>query len=509
MSPTPSFYWFDYETFGTQPAWDRPCQFAGIRTDMDLNEIGQPMTLYCRQTMDYLPHPAACKVTGLSPQAVNEKGLSEKDFIQRILDQIGQPGTCSLGYNSIRFDDEFTRHTLFRNFHDAYEYEYKDGNSRWDLLDIVRLTRALRPDGIQWPTNDDGTPSNRLEHLSAINGIEHGQAHDALSDVRATIGMARLIRQMQPRLFDFAFRNRTKHAVGELLDTTQPKACLHVSGMIPAARSHLAVILPLTLHTQNRNGVIVLDLHQDPTPLLDMSADEIARALFQKSNVTTAAVTEPSVAGQTAASLHHARPGLHTVQVNKCPVIVPLSTLRDSDAARLDIDMSLIQKHERIARALLERDMKQKIIAAMTRTWDDAAVDVEGSLYGGAFLSADDRQRASALRESEPQSITDIAAHFDDKRLIELAWRYQARNHPDSLNDEQQSQWREYCRDRLNNPATAWLSFDQFDFEMQNTVWDNNMISLKNALQEYRNLLNGESRPAPDTQIIGQEAVQE
>ena len=483
MSPTPSFYWFDYETFGTHPAWDRACQFAGIRTDMELNEIGKPMTLYCRQTMDYLPHPAACLITGLSPQAVNEKGVSEKDFIQHILEQIGKPGTCSLGYNSIRFDDEFTRHTLFRNFHDAYEYEYKDGNSRWDLLDIVRLTRALRPDGIHWPVNDDGGPSNRLEHLSVANGIEHGQAHDALSDVRATIGMARLIRMKQPRLFDFAFKNRTKHAVAALLDTATPKACLQVSGMIPAARSHLAVILPLTLHTQNRNSVIVLDLHQDPTPLLDMSADEIACALFQKSNDTTTSEREIL------------RPGLRTVQINKCPVIVPVSTLRDSDAARLEIDRSLIQKHEQIARALLTHDMRQKISAAMTRTWDEAAVDVEGSLYGGAFLSADDRQRATAMRQATPESITDIAAHFDDKRFIELAWRYQARNYPDTLDEDKQRQWREYCRDRLNNPASAWLTLESFDAEIQGTQWDDNSVKLKDELQAYRKMVEAYLEP--------------
>lgn len=490
MSHTPSFYWFDYETFGTHPAWDRPCQFAGIRTDMDLNEIGQPMTLFCRQTMDYLPHPAACVVTGLSPQAVNQQGVSEKEFIQRIVEQIAKPGTCSLGYNSIRFDDEFTRHTLFRNFHDAYEYEYKDGNSRWDLLDIVRLTRALRPEGIQWPVNDDGSPSNRLEHLSAVNSIEHGQAHDALSDVRATIGMARLIRQMQPRLFDFAFQNRTKLAVGKLLETANPKACLQVSGMIPATRSHLAVILPLTLHTQNRNGVIVLDLHQDPSPLLDMSADEIARALFQKSDSASGPKAESSRESQSACAQPIARPGLRTVQINKCPVIVPLNTLRDSDAERLGIDMALIQKHEGIARKLLEPDMKHKLIVAMTRNWDDSAGDVEGSLYGGGFFSADDRQRTAALRQADPQSIIDIAAHFDDRRLTELARRYQARNHPDSLNEEQQSQWREYCQEKLNDTTAPWLSFESFDAQMQETPWDDNTLELKNDLLAYRQLLS-------------------
>lgn len=477
MNHEPSFYWFDYETFGTSPIWDRPCQFAGIRTDMELNEIGEPLTLFCRQTMDYLPQPKACQVTGLSPQKVNEQGLNERDFIDQIVQQIGKSGTCSLGYNTIAFDDEFTRHTLFRNFFDPYEYEYKDGNSRWDLLDVVRLTRALRPEGIQWPVNDEGNPSNKLEHLSVANGIEHGHAHDALSDVRATIGMARLIRQKQPRLFKYAFENRTKQAVSKSLDTTQPKACLLVSGKIPAARSHLSIILPLTLHTQNRNNVIVLDLHQDPTPLLDLSADEIAAALFQRS---------PDGASEPLAI---DRPGLRTVQINKCPVIVPLKTLRDTDAERLGIDRSKIHRHEEIARRLLEPEMIKKLDAAMTRTWDDAPSDVEGSLYGGGFLSAEDRQRTMALRKAAPQSINDIAEHFEDRRLVELAWRYQARNHPDALDDEQVLRWREHCLDRLTDQSAPWLSFEGFDEAMKQARWDDSTAELKEQLLVYRKLL--------------------
>ncbi|MFT5897180.1 MAG: exodeoxyribonuclease-1, partial [bacterium] len=210
MNKTTSFYWFDYETFGTHPAWDRPCQFAGVRTDADLNVIGEPLVIYCRQSPDYLPNPEACRITGISPQLANAKGLCEAQFIRLIHEQMTYPGTCSVGYNNIRFDDEFTRHTLFRNLFDAYEQEWKNDCSRWDLLDIVRLTRALRPDGIQWPTNENGLSSNRLEHLSVANGIEHSQAHDAMSDVWATLGMAKLIKQMQPRLFNYAFNQRGK-----------------------------------------------------------------------------------------------------------------------------------------------------------------------------------------------------------------------------------------------------------------------------------------------------------
>lgn len=477
MSNTPSFYWFDYETFGTHPAWDRPCQFAGVRTDMNLVEVGEPLVIYCKQSMDYLPNPAACKVTGITPQLVNEQGVSENLFIEQILQQIGKSGTCSLGYNSIRFDDEFTRHTLFRNFFDPYEYEYKDGNSRWDLLDIVRLTRALRPEGIQWPVNEQGGQSNRLEHLTVANGIEHGQAHDALSDVRATIGMAQLIRKVQPKLFDFAFNNRTKHAVSALLNTKEPRVCLQVSGMIPATRSHISPVLPLSVHPDNRNSVIVIDLHDDPAELLTMSADEIAQRLFTRATPNNAS---PSTAP---------RPGLRTVQINKCPVIVPFNTMRASDAKRLGIDLKQIDAHEKLARKLLDPDTLNIVIEAMTRSWPKSHTDVEGTLYSGSFMSADDRQRATHLRQSDPSSLSEAREHFDDKRLLELAWRYQARHFPDSLDDEQRQQWQEYCCEKLTSEAAPWLTFSQFDQEMNNVSWESDDADLKKHLNAYRDIV--------------------
>ena len=481
-----SFYWFDYETFGTHPAWDRPCQFAGIRTDMNLEQIGEPLKIYCQQSMDYLPHPMACQVTGLSPQQVNERGISENLFIRNILAELGKPGTCSVGYNSIRFDDEFTRFTAFRNFHDPYEHEYKDQNSRWDLLDVVRLTRALRPEGINWPENQDGTPSNKLEHLRAANSIDHGDAHDALSDVRATIGLARLIRQKQPRLFKHAFENRSKHAVNSKLFTgaNEPLTCLQISSMIPSLRANLAVILPLTPLKKNPNSVIVLDLHTDPRPLLTMDATEIANLVFGKDpHGNQPPLSRQCNDGKSETSY---RPGLRTVQINKCPVIVAVNALLDEDAARLDIDKEEIREHERIARENLLTPERLAIIEqAMSREWPMEEMDAEGALYSGGFISTDDKQRARTLRASVPPDIFSIAKSFEDKRLRELAARYAARNFPDFLSSDQRINWQEHCRDRLSNEAAPWLSAKKFDIQMSKMNWTEENRWLAQELEAY------------------------
>ena len=215
---TTSFYWHDYETWGAEPARDRAAQFAGLRTDLDFNPIGKPLVIYARPADDFLPQPGACMVTGISPQKAYEEGVPEADFFRFIHEEMSVPGTCSLGYNTLRFDDEVTRYGLYRNFYDPYEREWKNGNSRWDMIDVVRLTRALRPEGINWPQKEDGVTSFRLEDLTAANDIEHAGAHDALVDVTATIAVAKMVKQAQPKLFDYVFTNRNKQALAKMLN---------------------------------------------------------------------------------------------------------------------------------------------------------------------------------------------------------------------------------------------------------------------------------------------------
>jgi len=262
--PGDTFYWHDYETTGIDLARDRPLQFAGLRTDLDLNPVGEPLTLFCQPATDMLPAPEACLITGITPQRARDEGVCEAEFIDRILAELARPGTCALGYNTLRFDDEVTRHTLYRNLHDPYSREWRDGNSRWDLIDLVRTIHALRPEGIEWPRREDGTPSFRLEELTAANNLEHGPAHDALADVRGTLALARLLRARQPRLWDYLFNLRRKQAVWRLLDLDGMTPLVHVSGRYPAARGCLAVVAPVARHPQNPNAVIVLDLATDP-----------------------------------------------------------------------------------------------------------------------------------------------------------------------------------------------------------------------------------------------------
>ena len=279
-----TLYWHDYETWGADPSRDWPAQFAGLRTDQDLQVIGKPLSLFCYPADDFLPQPEACLVTGITPQRARADGVIEAEFFRQIHAELACPGSCGVGYNSIRFDDEVTRFGFYRNFFDPYAREWQNGNSRWDIIDMVRLTHALRPDGIEWPKHEDGTTSFRLEQLTQANGISHAGAHDALADVYATIELAKLIKSRQPRLFDYLFQMRDKRRVAKLLDLQAMQPVLHLSSMYPARRGCIAMVVPVARHPVNSNGIIVFDLAQDPAPLLRLSVAEISRRLFTPSN---------------------------------------------------------------------------------------------------------------------------------------------------------------------------------------------------------------------------------
>ncbi len=427
-----SFYWHDYETWGADPRRDRPAQFAGLRTDADLNPVGEPLVIYCRPTDDMLPQPEACMITGITPQHALREGLNEAEFIARIHHELAISGTCGVGYNTIRFDDEFTRYTLYRNFYDPYAREWQNGCSRWDIIDMVRLTHALRPQGIEWPLNEAGVVSFRLELLSAANGITHESAHDALSDVHATIALAKLIKQRQPKLFDYVLANRDKRTLGQQLNLQQHRPVLHVSSMYPAERGCIAMVMPLARHPGNPNGVVVYDLRYDPTPLLELDAEALHERLFTPSADLPEGVD---------------RLPLKTVHLNKCPVLVPMNTLTSEAAERWSIDVAAGERHRDIL--LAQPGLEQKIQAVHQMKAFDPISDPDQALYSGGFFSRDDRQRMERILQSEPAALHDFPLVFDDSRLPEMLFRYRARNWPESLDPEERERWDEFRLARL------------------------------------------------------------
>ncbi|MBE2894109.1 exodeoxyribonuclease I [Spirabiliibacterium falconis] len=428
-----TFFFYDYESFGVDPARDRPAQFAGIRTDSELNIIGEPVMLYCKQTNDYLPQPEAVLITGITPQKCNQEGLDEPHFAERILAEFSQSNTCVVGYNNIRFDDEMTRYTFFRNFIDPYEYSWKNGNSRWDLLDLVRACYALRPEGINWVFDDNGLPSFRLELLTKANGIAHENAHDAMSDVYATIAIAKLIKTKQPRFFDYFFNLRHKSAVRELLELKNMTPLVHVSGMFGAARSNTSIIAPLAESPLNPNMIICCDLSADISDLLTCDADTLRERLYSKKE-------QLSERGILSVPLK----GVH---INKCPIIAPLNTLLPETAERLGLNRTAcLENWQRLRQDTQIRDKVADIFNLERHIEPD--INVETALYAGFFSHAD-KNNLTILRTLQPEQLATHNLAFIDARIPELLFHYRARHHYATLNRGEQIKWQKYRQQKL------------------------------------------------------------
>ncbi|MEO6513070.1 MAG: exodeoxyribonuclease I [Candidatus Saccharimonadales bacterium] len=429
-----SFFFYDLETTGISPRDGRIMQFAGQRTDMDLKPVGEPFNILVAITPDILPEPDAIMVTGITPQDTKRDGITEAEFIKIFQDEVATPGTIFLGFNTVRFDDEFMRFTLYRNFADPYDWQWKDNRSRWDLLDIARMTRALRPDGIKWPFAPDGKPTVRLEYLTKINGLDHEKAHDALNDVFASIAVAKLIKDKQPKLFDFLLNMRDKKKVAELVESGRP--FVYTSGKYSNEFEKTNAVVILAKHPK-KQAAVVYDLREDPAEFLDMSPAE----LVDRWRWVADRDKEPS------------RLPVKTLQYNRCPAVAPLGVLDKDSQKRLGIDLTAIETHRKKLQS--NPQFKENIIKALEimderqqTSWVIDEQDVDTQIYDG-FYEAGDSRLLPVVRAAKPDELQLLQDDLHDKRLKALLPLYKARNYPSSLTSEERATWDEFCKQRL------------------------------------------------------------
>jgi exodeoxyribonuclease-1 len=434
-----SFVWHDYETFGRVPRRDRPAQFAGVRTDSELNEIDAPVMQFCQPAPDFLPDPEACLLTGILPQTCLEQGVPEHAFAALVEQQLGKPRTVGVGYNSIRFDDEVTRHLFWRNLIDPYAREWQNECGRWDLLDVVRCAYALRPEGIEWPRHADGRASFKLEDLTRVNGLAHDAAHDALSDVRATLALARLVKVRNVKLWDFCLRLRHKDEVVKEMAVAQSQGqpFLHVSGRYAPERGCVAIVWPLAPHPTYKNEVIVWDLAQDPTELFTLDVQNLRQRMFSPPEQLPAGVS---------------RLPIKTIHINKSPVVIGnLKTLSPAMADKWGLDVARSLRHAELA-ARNAHLLAGMWPAVFERPRAQGQTDVDEDLYGG-FIGNEDRRTLQRLRGLPAEQLAAKRPAFADPRLEELLFRYRARNFPSTLSVADAARWREHRVRYLNHDA--------------------------------------------------------
>jgi exodeoxyribonuclease-1 len=434
-----TFFFYDLETSGLNARDARIMQFAGIRTDMDLNPIGEPYNVFVRLNDDTLPSPEALMVTGITPQQTVADGYSEAEFSKLLIEEIFTPDTIATGFNSIRFDDEFVRHLLWRNFYDPYEWSWKDGRSRWDLLDVVRMTRALRPDGIVWPVVD-GKASNRLELLTQLNGIDHFKAHDALSDVEALIAVTRLIKEKQPQLYEYLLKLRDKTEIKKLVNLDDKKPFVYTSGRYDAEHDKTTVAFPLTA---GKNGnVIVYDLRYDPAEVVNLNPDELRKKFYAswEERQTDGFVKLPT----------------KELQYNRAPAVAPLGVLEQAEGwDRIHLDQKTIEKHKT---TLLSAPHFAENIRSLFENRAEFAKssDVEAQLYDG-FVGDRDRLRIETVRNANERELADFHPTFTDERLEPLLLHYKARNFAKTLSQDEVRAWETWRSARITRQLPSFM----------------------------------------------------
>lgn len=427
-----SFYFYDTETSGLRPATSRIMQFAGQRTNMNLESIGEPDDLLIKLTPDILPDPDAVLIHGITPQQTIQDGLTEAEFSRYFQDNIATPNTIFVGFNTVRFDDEFVRYNMYRNFHEPYEWQWKDGRSRWDLMDALRMMRALRPEGIEWPFDDKGNPTVRLELMTAANGLNHENAHTAIADVNATIDVAKLMKTAQPKLFEYLLNIRGKKDVQKIVENDD--TFVYTSGKF--AGEYLKTTLATTIIKHpKRDAVIVYDLRHDPEQFLSMTTEQLAESWRVKYG-------EDKV-----------RLPIKTLQYNKCPAIAPVSVLDKLSQDRLKINIEQANQYKntiknnpefiaRISEALgIVEDKQAKLFESD---------DVDAQLYD-SFWSSSDKYTLNQILNHAPATLGELTSKIKDKRILKLLPLYKARNYPAFLSPEEHDAYETFRHHKLLN----------------------------------------------------------
>jgi exodeoxyribonuclease I len=436
----PSILWYDLETFGLEPRYDRIAQFAAFRTDENLEALGDKTLLYCKPSPDYLPNPLSCLVHGITPQYASRAGLSDYEFAKAMRSAMCVPGTASAGFNSLQFDDEFVRSLLYRNLFDPYEREWRNGNSRWDLIDLMRAARDLRPEGLVWPEDEEGRPIFTLVALARANGIAHESAHDAMHDVLATIDLARLLRSRQPKLYEWYWSHRSRDSLRPLVDLVERRPLVHSAAGYTSNKGCTTLIAPLAIDPENRNQLVAIDLRFDPSTIVDLDVEELRRRVFTKK-----------------AELAEERVPLSRIRLNRCPFLAPLGTLSDEAAVRLGLDKAACLEHLEVIRK--EGELLQKMVAVFEmRDPPEEIDDPELRIYAGSFFSDEDSRAFEALHAriaAEGAAGAKAALYrmkFEDDRPAQLVRRLYARNFPETLGDKERAKWRAFCAGRLQLP---------------------------------------------------------
>ena len=440
-----TYLWYDYETFGSDPRRDRISQFAGIRTDMNFKVVDE-MVYYCKLAEDYLPNPEASLITGITPQEANEKGITENELAAILFKEFTKEGTVTVGYNSIKFDDEITRNLFYRTFRDPYEREWKNNCSRWDFMRAVLGVYVMKPELLKWPLKEDGRPSFRLEELSEANGISHENAHDAKSDVYATIGLAELLSRKSSVIFNYFFNLREKEFVKSEL--SKDELFLHIDFGYGYEKGYASLIFKIGDFSKrgDKNAFLFVDVLSDIEVIENMSSKEMKEYLYYTN--------------ERLEEIGKKRPGLKQIRINQSPLIIPYEGLRENPQFLKRLTVNLKEKVEKLKKLSSKR--KDELLSVFLREEDDQETDPDLDIYG-SFASQWDKNEMVAFHKENYEYVP----RFKDKKYKEMYFRFLGRNMPETFTEEEKSRWKEHCYEFISKEREGFQNLSSLKIEIE------------------------------------------
>lgn len=425
-----SFLFYDYETFGVHTALDKVAQFSSIRTDLSFNIIHKKKNFFCIPPIDYLPDPNAILITKILPQDTYLNGMNEYFFAHKIHNIFIKSNTCIVGFNNLNFDNLVTRNIFYRNCFDPYEWSWKNGNSSWDILNILRAFYIFFPKNIFWPKNPEGHVSFKLSDFTKINNISHLNVHDSFSDVLATVKVAKLLCFYNKKFFFKLYCFSQKNNIKNFIRKNSTKPFFYLSSIFGAKRNNISCMMYLNDHPTNNNLLLLFDLQVDVKKIF---------LLYRQSNKFKCTIKDLLSAG------------IKIIYLNKSPMFFKYSSISEKECQRLKLDYIRFQKsffllfqHKYIKKWILS------IFLNSTNRYPLVSDNIDLMLYHN-FFNDKDKLLLNILHQESPKNWNIRNIKFLDARLYKIIFRLRARNFPDSLSLLEKKKWKKHCKKIINS----------------------------------------------------------
>ena len=402
-----NYAFYDFETTGRSGTWDQIIQVGAVLVNSEFQELDR-FEAKCSLRPGLVPEPGALLVNKTTPDMLRKTNLSHYGLVEQML-QTFKKWTPALfiGYNSIGFDEEFLRKTLFKTLNDPYLTQF-DGNKRGDILGLIRTAHLYYPDCIKTPTSDKGNAVFKLDQLAPMNGIEHGNAHDAIGDVLATIGIAKIIADKAPAVWKSSLMTTSKVEVNTIVQNEK----LFCFNEYFYGKARPYVVTFLCFHPKY-NWPQCFDLKEDPQTYFTMNMEDLKLAMKKSPKI------------------------IRSVKNNKHPVIMNPKFGENFDGYKQLGMKKLMERAEMLHGTEEFKKKVSRILEEEAQEKDDLDsqldIQAEESIYSGGFASDQDKSTMKEFHQAEWKDKLIVADKFKDSRFNYFAKRLIYEENPQIL----------------------------------------------------------------------------